>query len=243
MLPFAAFFIFLFARRHCSKAVWCMLAGAGAGLLLLWASQLGIRSLQARYAGKQLLLTAQVQQIQPGFSPKTVQAVLWVELAGGQKAGFQVHCPSLPLCSAGDRISGRFALEPPDPAQALDSYADGSALCAVYQSDFLPKGKSTGFRARTARLQHKLSQSLQKLLDKDTGGVLAAMIAGDRTALPPEMNAAYRSAGLSHVLVVSGMHVTLLCGGALGPLLSKKREQRYCTRRITALPAACVLCC
>lgn len=152
MLPFAAFFIFLFARRHCSKAVWCMLAGAGAGLLLLWASQLGIRSLQARYAGKQLLLTAQVQQIQPGFSPKTVQAVLWVELAGGQKAGFQVHCPSLPLCAAGDRISGRFALEPPDPAQALDSYADGSALCAVYQSDFLPKGKSASFRARTARL-------------------------------------------------------------------------------------------
>lgn len=235
MLPFAAFFIFLFARRHCSKAVWCIFAGAGAGLLLLWASQLGIRSLQAHYAGKQLLLTAQVQQIQPGFSPKTVQAVLWVELAGGQKAGFQVHCPSLPLCAAGDRISGRFALEPPDPAQALDSYADGSALCAVYQSDFLPKGKSTSFRARTARLQHKLSQSLQKLLDKDTGGVLAAMIAGDRTALPPEMNAAYRSAGLSHVLVVSGMHVTLLCGGALGPLLSKKREQRYCTRRITAL--------
>lgn len=236
LLPFAAIFILLLVPARVLKpaAALCLLLGAGVGLALLGATQHGIRRLQDRYAGRELYLTAQVQQVQPGFYPGVVRAVLWVEAADGQQAGFRVQCPSLPVCAAGDRVSGRFALEAPDEAQALEQYADGAALCAVYQSGFRPRGRSQSFRARTARLQQRLSRCLQKLLDPDTGGVLAAVIVGDRTALPADLNAAYRAAGLSHVLVVSGMHVTLLCGGAaLGR--TQKRERSYRSRRAAAL--------
>lgn len=237
MLPFAAILLLLLARVKAIRSglAICLITGAGVGLLILGNTQRGIRRLQDRYAGRELQLTAQVQQVQTGFYPGVVRAVLWVESADGQEVGFRVQCPSLPQCDAGDRVSGRFFLEAPDQSQALEQYADGSALCAEYRSGFRPRGRSPSFRARTARLQHKLSQSLQKLLDRNTGGVLAAIIVGDRTALPPEMNAAYRAAGLSHVLVVSGMHVTLLCGGVLEPLRPRKRERTYRSRRVESV--------
>ena len=71
-------------------------------------------------------------------------------------------------------------------------------------------------------------------------GVLAAMVTGDRTHLSKELRTAYRGAGLSHVLVVSGMHVSILCGDVLGRLLPnrKKRLHGYTGRRVRALFSA-----
>ena len=69
------------------------------------------------------------------------------------------------------------------------------------------------------------------VIDVKTGGVLAAMTTGDRSYLSSAMRSAYRGAGLSHVLVVSGMHVSILCGDILSVLLPYRWEQRYRSRR------------
>ena len=70
-------------------------------------------------------------------------------------------------------------------------------------------GESRSFRARTARLQSRLSAALRRGMAEGPAGVLAAMVTGDRTHLSTRLRNAYRGAGLSHVLVVSGM----LCFG------------------------------
>ena len=92
-------------------------------------------------------------------------------------------------------------------------------------------GESGSFRARTHRLQQKLSESLRREMHRDTGGVLAAMTVGDRSGLSAQLRSAYRGAGLSHVLVVSGMHVSILCGDILSVLLPYRWEQSYRRRR------------
>jgi len=69
------------------------------------------------------------------------------------------------------------------------------------------------------------------VMHRDTGGVLAAMTVGDRSGLSAKMRSAYRGAGLSHVLVVSGMHVSILCGDILSVLLPYRWEQSYRRRR------------
>ena len=53
-------------------------------------------------------------------------------------------------------------------------------------------------------------------MNEDAGGVLAAMTVGDRNHLSSALRSTYRGAGLSHVLVVSGMHVSILCGDVFG---------------------------
>ena len=68
-------------------------------------------------------------------------------------------------------------------------------------------------------------------MHRDTGGVLAAMTVGDRSGLSAQLRSAYRGAGLSHVLVVSGMHVSILCGDILSVLLPYRWEQSYRSRR------------
>ena len=96
-------------------------------------------------------------------------------------------------------------------------------------------GESGSFRARTHRLQQKLSESLRRAMHRDTGGVLAAMTVGDRSGLSAQLRRAYRGAGLSHVLVVSGMHVSILCGDILSVLLPYRWEQSYRRRRRRAV--------
>ena len=61
------------------------------------------------------------------------------------------------------------------------------------------------------------------------------MTTGDRSYLSSAMRSAYRGAGLAHVLVVSGMHVSILCGDILSTLLPYEWEQSYRRRRCRAV--------
>ncbi len=157
-----------------------------------------------------------------------------VETVDGETVRFRVECASLPKCEAGGRIRGRFSLDVPDATQRLDDYADGIVLSAEYLSGMLRLGQSESFRARTARLQTALSRALRKGMAENTGGVLAAMVVGDRSHLTSTLRSAYRGAGLSHVLVVSGLHVTIFCG-LLDALPHKERERSRAYRRARSL--------
>ena len=61
------------------------------------------------------------------------------------------------------------------------------------------------------------------------------MTTGDRSYLSSAMRSAYRGAGLAHVLVVSGMHVSILCGDIFSTLLPYEWEQSYRRRRRRAV--------
>ena len=204
----------------------------GYGLWLLLGAALGLgfsvrtgaqfSALTERYDSRTVRLTATVEDLQEGYTRATVRARLRVETADGEAAAFCCQCDGLPLCEAGETIEGWFSLEAPAQADRPGRYADGVALLAEYERGFRRLGPGSGFRAWSARLQVRLSAALCQALDGDEAGTLAAMIVGDRTRITPELNSAYRAAGLSHVLVVSGMHVTILCGVAL-PAWDRRR--------------------
>ena len=279
-VPFAAFFIagllWALAGRLRKSPAWgygiCLILGAVLGLVLTGSTQAKWDAIQTAYDGRSVLLEAEVESTTSSYSPGRVRAVLWVETVDREAASLRVECASLPACSPGDRVKGRFALETPDDTSRLNALADGIALNAAYEKGFAMLGQSTSFRARTARLQkrlsaalrqgmasgpagvlaamvtgdrthrlqQKLSESLRRKMHRDTGGVLAAMTVGDRSGLSAQLRRAYRGAGLSHVLVVSGMHVSILCGDVLGRLLPnrKKRLRGYTGRRVRALFSA-----
>lgn len=209
----------------------CLILGALAGMASTLYTNRRLEVIQSRYGGATILLEAEAESVSPSYYEGVVDAVLHVQQVEGVAADFHVECLNAPICDAGDVIRGRFSLEvPTDDAQNV--YADGIDLEAEYQRGYTLLGQSTSFRARTARLQKHLSEGLRSELSSDEAGVLAAMVAGDRNYLSREMNSAYRAAGLSHVLVVSGMHVTILCGGFLP---RRKRLQSYASRRVGAV--------
>ena len=247
-VPFAAFFIagllWALAGRLRKSPAWgygiCLILGAVLGLVLTGSTQAKWEKLQTAYDGRSVLLEAEVESTAPSYFPGRVRAVLRVETVDREAASLRVECASLPTCSPGDRVKGRFALETPDDTARLNALADGIALNAAYEKGFALLGQSTSFHARTARLQKRLSAALRQGMASGPAGVLAAMVTGDRTHLSKELRTAYRGAGLSHVLVVSGMHVSILCGDVLGRLLPsrKKRLRGYTGRRVRALFSA-----
>ena len=244
LLPFAAFFVsallWLLLVKNSRGYGICLLLGALAGLALTANTRQKLDRIQAAYAGQEVTLTAEVEQVSESYYPGVVHAVLRVEAAGGEEAAFRVECVCMPKCTAGERVRARFALDTPAQAQQLSAYADGIALSAEYLSGMEHLGQSESFRAQTARFQKRLSAALRKGMATGPAGVLAAMVLGDRTHLAKELRNAYRAAGLSHVLVVSGMHVSILCGSVFAKYLpeKKKRERSYASRRRQALLSA-----
>ena len=213
LLPFAAFFVpallwLLFGKNSRGYGV-CLLLGALAGLLVTAHTRQKLDRVHTAYADREVTLTAEVEEVSASYYPGVVHAVLRVEPTGGEKTIFRVECVCMPKCTAGERVQARFALEVPARTQQLSSYADGIALSGEYLSGMKHLGPSESFRAKTARLQRRLSAALRKGMAQGPAGVLAAMVLGDRTHLSKDLRSAYRAAGLSHVLVVSGMHVSI----------------------------------
>ena len=245
-VPFAAFFVafclLLCIFEKTRKPAFCILLGAVAGLASVYSTQARMENTRVQYAGRPVVLTAEVESVSESYYPGVVDAVLRVEEVNGRAASFRVECETLHSCEAGDRVQGRFTLYAPAESEQAELYSDGIALLAEPDEDrpdFKILGQSVSFRARMHRLQRRLSASLRRRMDGRTGGVLAAMTVGDREHLSSELRGAYRGAGLAHVLVVSGMHVSVLCGDLFVSLLSRRKKERsYRSRRLKAVWAA-----
>lgn len=67
-------------------------------------------------------------------------------------------------------------------------------------------------RRSLAGLRLKLSRHIQTALPGDPGAVAAALITGDRMALPQARVNDLRRANLAHLLAISGLHMGLVCG-------------------------------
>ena len=241
-MPFAAFFVaiclVLCIFDAARKAALCILLGAAVGMVSVLHTANRLERIRVQYAGRPLVLTAEVESVSDSFYPGAVDAVLRVEKVNGAKTSFRVECETLPECEAGQRVQGRFVLSVPAQQSRVGLYADGIVLLAEpdeEKTDFKQLRQSSSFRARTHRLQQRLSAALRRRMDGKTGGVLAAMTAGDRSHLSSAMRSAYRGAGLAHVLVVSGMHVSILCGEVFRLDVRRKKERCYAALRLRAV--------
>ncbi len=67
-------------------------------------------------------------------------------------------------------------------------------------------------------LKQRLRESIGSLYPKEKAGVLVAMLLGDKDVLPEEIETLYRQNGISHILAISGLHISMLCMGLFGIL-------------------------
>ena len=83
-----------------------------------------------------------------------------------------------------------------------------------------------GSAAVVDRLRARLSAQLRRQVPGQGGALLAALLVGDRRFLEPGDWTLLRHYGITHLLVISGMHISLvaavgwLCGSAAGRLLA-----------------------
>jgi competence protein ComEC len=69
-----------------------------------------------------------------------------------------------------------------------------------------------GFRGRLRALRAEIAIRIRTALPGAGGSIAAALVTGERGAIPAEINQDYRDSGLSHLLVIAGLHMTLVTG-------------------------------
>lgn len=83
-------------------------------------------------------------------------------------------------------------------------------------------GKHAWYYHRLERLRDTLSASLLSVTDETTAGVLSSMLLGDKSYLDDEIKDLYQVSGISHILAISGLHISVV-GMAFYRLLRKRR--------------------
>ncbi len=66
------------------------------------------------------------------------------------------------------------------------------------------------YREGLSRLKNGLIRIYVTILDEKEAGVLIAMLLGDKYLLDDELKALYQNGGISHILAISGLHVSLI---------------------------------
>ena len=121
----------------------------------------------------------------------------------------------------GEGVSMRVLLYPPSgPAMpgAYDfqrrAYFDRLGAVGYAQGPIRPiDGEPPAtWRAWLAALRAGVSERIMAALPGRTGGIAAAIIAGETHAIPEADAQAFRDAGLAHILVIAGLHMGLVAG-------------------------------
>lgn len=139
-----------------------------------------------------------------------------------------LYVSDLAAPSPGDRVQAPVRLQPLSATQAYRR-ADGIHL-AAYTTGYdensvmvLSSGVAGGW---LTAWRQSMSRHLVRCLPGEEGALLAAVCLGDTAGLSDELDAAFRASGLSHLLVVSGLHLTAMSGGVLGLLLLCRLRRR-----------------
>lgn len=148
-----------------------------------------------------------VRRLDPAATPERIR----LRLRRGDRVG------------VGDRISVLARLSPP-PAPAMPGAYDfqrrawfariggvGFALGHVKPAEGTAGGDGVGAAMiELAKLRQAMADRIRRVLPAESGAVAAALIVGDRSAIPDETVQALRDSGLAHLLAISGLHLGLV---------------------------------
>ena len=95
-------------------------------------------------------------------------------------------------------------------------------------------------RVSLHRLNDALCRALIDVCGKESGGLVCALLLGNRSYLGGTLSRDFERAGASHMLALSGMHVSILMG-AVGLLLTKLRVHRKASAVLLACAAVAYL--
>ncbi len=126
--------------------------------------------------------------------------------------------------SPGDWVRVRAGLSPP-PAPAAPGAFDfqrqsffrqlGAVGFGLGPAVVIDEGENTGrsaFSIGLAKMRRHITERIFRGLEGNRGAVAAALMTGERKAVPKSLMKAIRDSGLAHLLSISGLHVGLVSG-------------------------------
>ncbi len=208
-----------------------LLIGCSAAGWLTWREELR-QEYYDSFSGKEAYVTGIVTDVIWSGSYGGYYTV-HIDTVDGEKEAFQISLEADSILEFGCGIRGNITFEKLGGQQTDDAEQRNYSRSKGIQAE------ATGSNIRTTDKQPSLSlrillwgKSVQKyfsnifirLLGDDAGGFAAALFLGNRSVLPDHIKRDFTRLGISHILALSGMHLTVVTGfaGAIGKRIGRR---------------------
>lgn len=115
-----------------------------------------------------------------------------------------------------DSVKGDFSFRLTTPGAAQEpTYHQGKGIFLIAYQDGeyeITNASETQLKDYPAIWRQKLIGIIDAAFPEDASGFAKALLLGDRTDIDYELNTAFKVSGISHVIAVSGLHVSILFG-------------------------------
>ncbi len=96
--------------------------------------------------------------------------------------------------------------------------ATGYALGKIRMADLGDPPMIARVLGRIADLRHAIAQRIRSALPGASGAIAAAMIVGEQRGIPDAESDALRMSGLTHIISISGLHMSLVASGVFAAI-------------------------
>lgn len=146
---------------------------------------------------------------------------------------------ALPKAGCYVRVFGEVSpfLQATNPGEfdAAAYYRRKGCLFALRKTEINAQTKTYGqLEEFLSKLRYESDALFWKLLGEKNGATASAMVLGQKKGMDSEVKALYQGAGISHLLAISGLHLSLIGAGLFG-LLKKARLPAVLSAGISAL--------
>jgi competence protein ComEC len=141
------------------------------------------------------------------------------------------NVPRYPAIAYGTRLQldGRLETPPENPAFSYRDYLARHGVHSLMSRPHvtvLAGGQGHPFYHAVLAFKERAQATIHRSLPGPHGALLGAVLLGNRDDLPPSLVDDFRTTGLSHLIVVSGFHVSVLVASlaaAVTPLLGRRQ--------------------
>lgn len=118
---------------------------------------------------------------------------------------------------------------------SLTRYYKGEGISGVFQANTIEliQGESSPFAKELFTLKQSLGNRISSLYPEETAAFLKSLFLGERSGITLSEKSLYQSAGISHILAISGLHLSLL-GEFFYRLLRKAKLSSLLSSLITS---------
>lgn len=194
------------------------------------------------YAGSNTQVTAKIISL-PERSEKGWFYTLKSSEIGGEKAEYKISFFSKELLDAEpyDEISFRAELYSIENSQSQSYYKPkGIYLQSFWHSKAeIIKSKNRPLGYYFLKAKEYAVERVSAVVKGEKAGLAAAMLTGDKGGLSDETVAAFKRAGLSHVMAVSGLHMSIIVMGLYKILMLFCRRIRWLPGIVCTLVSFC----
>lgn len=164
----------------------------------------------AKYSGKNEIMRLTVTD----FSDENSVTAYFED--GGEKRKVLLRYEEDSCFSPGDIIEGEISFSAPNASKIFShGYSHtlaGNGIFLISDTEKLPRaiGKADGLMGKLYSLRVYIDSLGEKyFFNEDDRGLFNAMVIGDKRLISPDLDASLKASGLSHIAVVSGLHLSV----------------------------------